>query len=64
MHILSCSEIPVYSFFGPTNWRRNHAIGQQLNILSAKIGEKFQPTSLDKITVGQVIDRLRADMFI
>jgi len=28
MHVLSCSNIPVYAFFGPTNWRRTHAIGQ------------------------------------
>ncbi len=29
MHVLSTAGIPVYAFFGPTDWRRHHAIGQQ-----------------------------------
>ena len=33
MHLLSLSGIPVYTFFGPTDWRRSHAIGQQEHIL-------------------------------
>jgi len=34
MHVFSCSDIPVYAFFGPTNWRRNHAIGQGHNVIT------------------------------
>lgn len=34
MHILSCSEIPVYAFFGPTNWKRAHAIGQKKHVIT------------------------------
>lgn len=34
MHVLSCAGIPVYALFGPTNWRRNHAIGQQEHVIS------------------------------
>lgn len=33
MHILSGSGIPIYSFFGPSNWRRSHAIGQRDRVL-------------------------------
>lgn len=33
MHLLSLSGIPVYSFFGPTDWRRSHALGQQEHVL-------------------------------
>ena len=34
MHILSCSGIPVFALFGPSNWRRNHAIGQAQRVFS------------------------------
>jgi len=70
MHILSCSDIPVYAFFGPTNWQRNHAIGQRDHVFSSQIisaseasaGLKdvvFSPLSLDKINLLYVIDRLK-----
>ncbi|MFT4560710.1 MAG: ADP-heptose:LPS heptosyltransferase [Gammaproteobacteria bacterium] len=29
MHILSASQIPVFGLFGPSDWRRNHALGQE-----------------------------------
>jgi len=72
MHVLSCSGIPVYAFFGPTNWQRNHAIGQRDHIFSSQIisasgassGLKdgvFSPLSLDKINLSSVIDRLEMD---
>jgi ADP-heptose:LPS heptosyltransferase len=34
MHVLSCSGIPVYAFFGPTNWAQSHALGQQSRVLT------------------------------
>jgi ADP-heptose:LPS heptosyltransferase len=34
MHVLACADLPVYALFGPTNWRRNHALGQQEHVLS------------------------------
>ncbi len=37
MHILSASGIPVYAFFGPTSWKRNHALGQEKNVLCAAV---------------------------
>lgn len=33
MHILALAGIPVFSFFGPTNWVRSHAAGQQERVL-------------------------------
>ena len=35
MHVLSASGIPVFALFGPSNWRRNHALGQAARALSA-----------------------------
>lgn len=66
MHVLSCSGVPIYAFFGPTDWRRNHAIGQRSNVISAgdEKYEEFRPASLDKINVDQVIDRLHTDKLI
>jgi ADP-heptose:LPS heptosyltransferase len=37
MHILSASGIPVYAFFGPTSWKRNHALGQESHVLCAAV---------------------------
>jgi ADP-heptose:LPS heptosyltransferase len=61
MHVLSCSGMPVYAFFGPTNWRRNHAIGQAENIIVSVDSdpEKFRPSSLDNISPSLVLGRLR-----
>ena len=28
MHVLSAAGIPLYGLFGPSDWRRNHALGQ------------------------------------
>jgi ADP-heptose:LPS heptosyltransferase len=33
MHLLSLSGIPVYAFFGSTDWRRSHALDQREHIL-------------------------------
>lgn len=67
MHVLSCSGIPVYAFFGPTNWRRNHALGQKDNVLAVERlhpDRNMDPSStsdLRLITVNDVIQRLRKD---
>ena len=34
MHILAAAGLPVYAFFGPTDWRRSHAPGQQDRVLT------------------------------
>lgn len=69
MHILSCADIPVYAFFGPTNWRRSHATGQQENVISAQNvcnlpqgnNKIFRPVSLELISVEFVVNRLVSD---
>ena len=33
MHILSTADLPVYAFFGPTDWQRSHALGQAAHVL-------------------------------
>jgi ADP-heptose:LPS heptosyltransferase len=69
MHILSCSGIPVYGLFGPTNWKRNHAICQENRVITAQIDgdsklenyNDFIPVSLDTLPVDAVIKRLTLD---
>ncbi len=36
MHALSAAGIPVYAFFGPTDWRRHHAVGQRERVLAGE----------------------------
>ena len=36
MHILAAAGIPVYSFFGPTNWVRSHAAGQGERVFTSE----------------------------
>jgi len=69
MHVLSCSGIPVYAFFGPTNWQRNHAIGQENFVFSAQDvcnlpqgdNEIFRPAPLKSISADIVVSRLALD---
>jgi len=69
MHILSCSDIPVYAFFGPTNWKRAHATGQERNVISAQSAcdfsqgnnETFRPAPLKSISANFVVNRLVSD---
>lgn len=63
MHVLSCSGIPVYGLFGPTDWRRTHAVGQEGHVITAETGGAggFRPASLERLPVERVLSRLRAD---
>ena len=63
MHILATAGIPVYAFFGPTNWRRHHAVGQEQYVITAGNNnqEAFSPVPLEQITVEDVIRRLQRD---
>jgi len=67
MHILSGSGIAVYAFFGPTDWRRNHAIGQDKRVFTLQnTGVTFSSSNknLDRISLDHVIDRLISDGWI
>jgi ADP-heptose:LPS heptosyltransferase len=55
MHILACSGIPVYGLFGPTDWRRTHALGQAQHVIAAAEGE------LARLSADTVLARLQAD---
>ena len=37
MHLFAASGIPVYAFFGPTNWRRSYPLGQKDRVLTKKV---------------------------
>lgn len=61
MHALACAGIPVFGLFGPTDWRRNHAISQGGNVIaSGNNSSGFVPTSLAELPAAAVVDRLRA----
>ena len=69
MHILSCSMIPVYGLFGPTNWRRTHALGQQHRVITPSIdiisqNNIFKPQSLATLSIHHVLERLKDDGLI
>jgi ADP-heptose:LPS heptosyltransferase len=71
MHVLAAAGLPVYALFGPTDWRRSHALGQQERVLC--LGVPCSPCHLrscpaDKehrclhdITPDTVLSRLAAD---
>lgn len=60
MHILSASGIPVFAFFGPSNWLRSHATGQLENVIIPPGFSRntYRPAALDKIAVPYVISIL------
>lgn len=71
MHLLSAAGIPVYAFFGPTDWRRHHAIGQGERVFvhpvecsPCYLGEcppERRHVCLAGIVPERVLGRLRAD---
>lgn len=60
MHVLAAAKIPIYGLFGPSNWRRNHALGQAEHVIhSPHVGD-----SIGTITVNMVWQRLIADRLV
>lgn len=57
MHVLAASGIPVYGLFGPSDWRRNHALGQEDHVIKCPDGS----AKLEELSVEQVWQRLIAD---
>jgi heptosyltransferase-1 len=69
MHILSCSEIPVFGLFGPTYARRTHALGQLENVITAqteiaKNDQSFVPEDISNISVDKVINKLKGQSLL
>ncbi|MEO1925182.1 MAG: glycosyltransferase family 9 protein [Gammaproteobacteria bacterium] len=63
MHILSCSQIPVFGLFGPTYARRTHALGQIDNVITvndmiAENDQRFEPQDISDISVDMVLNKL------
>jgi ADP-heptose:LPS heptosyltransferase len=63
MHVLSAAGIPVFGLFGPSDWRRNHAIGQRDHVIACVecVGEFLGARTadcLDRIACGFVWERL------
>jgi ADP-heptose:LPS heptosyltransferase len=71
MHVLAAVGLPVYAFFGPTDWRRSHAPGQAGRVLTHPV--ECSPchlgvcpperghACLSAVTPAQVMTRLEAD---
>jgi ADP-heptose:LPS heptosyltransferase len=57
MHVLSCAGIPVYACFGPSDPRRNHALGQGQRVLRPADGSH----DLARLSADEVWDRLSND---
>ena len=69
MHILSCSQIPVFGLFGPTYPRRTHALGQFDNVISAneqiaRNDLEFKPSDISNISLEMVIKKLKQHKLI
>jgi ADP-heptose:LPS heptosyltransferase len=69
MHILSCSQIPVFGLFGPTYPRRTHALGQFQNVITAnaqiaKNDRDFVPLDISKISLDTVLNKLNDQKLI
>jgi hypothetical protein len=61
--------IPVYGLFGPTNWRRTHALGQQHRVITPATDiisqdNTFTPRPLDTLSIDNVLERLGKDGLI
>ena len=74
MHILSTACLPVYAFFGPTDWQRSHALGQSAQVLVNPVPcspcylpvcpPQRQHVCLTGITHERVLARLEADRLL
>ena len=71
MHILAAAGLPVYACFGPTDWRRSHALGQENRVLTNPVScspcylkscpPERQHACLQGISPAKVIERLKMD---
>jgi ADP-heptose:LPS heptosyltransferase len=69
MHILSCSQIPVFGLFGPTYARRTHALGQLDNVITASNimannDYGFKPENISNISLDKVLNKLNAQKLL
>lgn len=63
MHACAAAGVPVFALFGPSDWERNHALGQAAHVVA---GVRLLPdlaglrtaTCLDRITPAMVLARI------
>lgn len=65
MHVLSAAGIPVFGLFGPSDWRRNHALGQAEHVIAcvdhdARYAKQRSADCLATLSVDVVWSRLLA----
>jgi ADP-heptose:LPS heptosyltransferase len=65
MHVLSAAGIPVFALFGPSDWRRNHALGQRDRVIVSDVPcaacqrhAVDGHTCLSSIAAGKVVGRI------
>jgi len=61
MHALAAANIPIFGIFGPTDWKRNHALGQKDNVI-ATINTGAKKTNLAQISIDTVIDAISSQL--
>lgn len=66
MHVLSAADIPVFGLFGPSDWRRNHALGQATRVVACvEIDPRYtgqrSADCLGAVSVEHVWSRLAAE---
>ena len=69
MHVLASASIPVFGLFGPSDWRRNHALGQRAHVIASC---EVNPTrsgalandNLATVSADLVWSRLRDDKLV
>ena len=65
MHAIAAAGVPVFGLFGPSDWRRNHALGQRDHVLACTelvAGHAGEPTAdcLAALEVDTVWQRIAA----
>ena len=65
MHACAAAGIPVFALFGPSDWRRNHALGQQQNVVAGvevlpDLAGQRTADCLARIPPDLVLERLAA----
>ncbi len=63
MHALAASGIAVFGLFGPSDWRRNHALGQREHVLTGPgydgdLTARNGANGLDLLSAETVVERL------
>ncbi len=65
MHILSAAGIPIFGIFGPSDWQRNYALGQEKNVIALKKSTSAhgKDISLYNLKVPTVIRTIERALF-